>query len=95
MTGRDWVLTKRGIVVPTFIEVDLAHLSDNFLAIQWAVASAAVMPIVRANAYGHGLIEGGEPSVGRSRSRRRSRDVLTIFVTGEGPSPFRPVRFAS
>jgi alanine racemase len=41
---------------PTFVEVSLAHLADNFRAIQAAVAPAAVMPIVKANAYGHGLV---------------------------------------
>ena len=38
------------------VEVSLARLADNFRAIQAAVAPAAVMPIVKANAYGHGLV---------------------------------------
>ena len=38
-------------------EVSLARLAENFGAIQTAVAPAAVMPIVKANAYGHGLVE--------------------------------------
>ena len=42
---------------PTLVEVSLARLADNFRAIQAAVAPAAVMPIVKANAYGHGLVE--------------------------------------
>lgn len=42
---------------PTVVEVSLARLTDNFRAIQAAVAPAAVMPIVKANAYGHGLVE--------------------------------------
>jgi alanine racemase len=41
---------------PTVVEVSLARLTENFRAIQAAVAPAAVMPIVKANAYGHGLI---------------------------------------
>jgi alanine racemase len=45
------------VVRPTFVEVSLARLADNFRAIQAAVAPAAVMPIVKANAYGHGLVE--------------------------------------
>jgi alanine racemase len=40
---------------PTAVEVSLARLTGNFRAIQAAVAPAAVMPIVKANAYGHGL----------------------------------------
>jgi alanine racemase len=41
---------------PTVVEVSLARLSDNFRAIGTAVAPAVVMPIVKANAYGHGLV---------------------------------------
>jgi alanine racemase len=44
------------IMRPTVVEVDLARLTENFRAIQAAVAPAAVMPIVKANAYGHGLV---------------------------------------
>ena len=46
-----------GVTRPTFVEVSLARLAENFRAIQAAVAPAAVMPIVKANAYGHGLVE--------------------------------------
>jgi len=42
---------------PTFVEVSLGRLAGNFRAIEMAVAPAAVMPIVKANAYGHGLVE--------------------------------------
>jgi alanine racemase len=42
---------------PTVVEVNLSRLAENFRAIQAAVAPAAVMPIVKANAYGHGLVE--------------------------------------
>jgi len=42
---------------PTIVEVNLSRLAENFRAIQAAVAPAAVMPIVKANAYGHGLVE--------------------------------------
>lgn len=40
---------------PTQLEVDLAVLADNYRAIQAHVAPARVMPILKANAYGHGL----------------------------------------
>lgn len=42
---------------PTIVEVSLERLAENYRAIQSAVAPAAVMPIVKANAYGHGLID--------------------------------------
>jgi len=45
------------ILRPTAVEVSLARLTENFRAIQAAVGSAVVMPIVKANAYGHGLVE--------------------------------------
>jgi alanine racemase len=40
---------------PTVVEVSLDRLAENFRAVQAAVAPAAVMPILKANAYGHGL----------------------------------------
>jgi alanine racemase len=42
---------------PTHLEVDLDVLAGNFRAIAAHVAPAAVMPILKANAYGHGLVE--------------------------------------
>ncbi|HEY7253020.1 MAG TPA: alanine racemase [Methylomirabilota bacterium] len=46
----------QGSLRPTIVEVSLARLADNFRAIQAAVSPAAVMPILKANAYGHGLV---------------------------------------
>src|SRR5256886_1545750 len=42
---------------PTRIEVDLDVLAENYGAIAAQVAPARVMPILKANAYGHGLVE--------------------------------------
>jgi alanine racemase len=44
---------------PTRVEVDLDVLADNYRAIAAHVAPARVMPILKANAYGHGLVEVG------------------------------------
>src|SRR5262245_63451134 len=41
----------------TVVEIRLERLARNFRSIAAAVAPAAVMPIVKANAYGHGLVE--------------------------------------
>ncbi|HUN23948.1 MAG TPA: alanine racemase [Anaerolineales bacterium] len=41
---------------PTIAEINLSTLHENFNAIQKAVGNAMVMPVVKANAYGHGLI---------------------------------------
>ncbi len=40
---------------PTFLEVNLAQLRRNLEAIRARVGPARVMPILKANAYGHGL----------------------------------------
>lgn len=42
---------------PTWIEVDLLAIEHNYRTIARAVAPAKVMPVLKANAYGHGMIE--------------------------------------
>src|SRR5437867_12433774 len=44
---------------PTRVEVDLDVLAENYRAIAAHVAPARVMPILKANAYGHGLVAVG------------------------------------
>ena len=44
---------------PTFLEVDLGRLAANYRVIAAHVTPARVMPILKANAYGHGLCEVG------------------------------------
>jgi alanine racemase len=41
---------------PTHLEVDLSKLAENYALIARHVAPARVMPILKANAYGHGLV---------------------------------------
>jgi alanine racemase len=41
---------------PTHLEVDLCRLARNYQVIAQHVAPARVMPILKANAYGHGLV---------------------------------------
>ena len=50
-------ITSNGVVRPTHVEVELTRLTENYRAIERAVAPATVMPILKANAYGHGLVE--------------------------------------
>ena len=45
-----------GIIRPTRLEIDLKILSDNFNKIKNAVTPSKIMPILKANAYGHGLV---------------------------------------
>lgn len=40
---------------PTFLQVNLSRLEKNLSAIRTHVSPAMVMPMVKANAYGHGL----------------------------------------
>ncbi len=49
-------LSNGDIIRPTYLEINLSQLTRNYRAIQQAVASAQVMPILKANAYGHGLV---------------------------------------
>lgn len=50
-------ITTNGVLRPTLLEINLARLSENYAAIQARVAPAQVMPVLKANAYGHGLVE--------------------------------------
>jgi alanine racemase len=45
---------------PTRVEIDLAALAANLRAIQAHVGAPMVMPILKANAYGHGLVRVGQ-----------------------------------
>jgi alanine racemase len=45
---------------PTHVQIDLERLTQNYRAIQKQVGSAIVMPILKANAYGHGLVRVGQ-----------------------------------
>ena len=47
---------------PTYLEVNLLQLKNNLEAIRRQVAPAKVMPMVKANAYGHG-VEGVAPFI--------------------------------
>jgi alanine racemase len=44
------------IIRPTRLEIDLNILADNYAKIKKFVAPAKMMPILKANAYGHGLV---------------------------------------
>ena len=40
----------------TLAEINLSNLSHNILAIQQRVAPSMVIPVVKADAYGHGAV---------------------------------------
>jgi alanine racemase len=47
---------SNGVMRPTVAEVNLTRLSENFRAIRRHVAPARLMVILKANAYGHGMV---------------------------------------
>ena len=53
-------ISTRGVVRPTQVEVDIGRLAENYRAIRNHVAPAKVMPVVKANAYGHGMVRAAE-----------------------------------
>jgi alanine racemase len=50
-------VSSTGVVRPTQVEVRLDRLAANYRAIRDHAAPAGMMPIVKANAYGHGMVE--------------------------------------
>lgn len=63
---------------PTYLEVNLNQLAANFQAIHQKVAPAKVMPAVKANAYGHGMV-----TVSHSLLAHGA-DMLAVAILDEG-----------
>ena len=49
-------ISEGGIIRPTRVEVDLKIIADNFNSVKNHVKDVKIMPILKANAYGHGLL---------------------------------------
>jgi alanine racemase len=60
---------------PTRLEVDLARLRENYRTIAKYVAPTRVMPVLKANAYGHGLV-----AVARALERERPFGVAVAYL---------------
>jgi alanine racemase len=71
------VLATGGDVRATWAEVNLKRLEENMAAIRHKVAPAKVMLIVKANAYGHGLVEVCKTLAGKA-------DYVGVAVLEEG-----------
>lgn len=56
MINQPTISLTADITRPTHVEINLAQLTANYQAIQAHVGRALVMPILKANAYGHGLL---------------------------------------
>ncbi|MFT7522026.1 MAG: alanine racemase [Kiritimatiellia bacterium] len=49
-------LAEQGVLRPTHLRVSLSTLRQNFEAIRAFMGDVKVMPVLKANAYGHGLV---------------------------------------
>lgn len=71
-------ISTDGLVRPTLVEVDLTRLTENYHSIRKKVAPTKVMPILKANAYGHGLVEVAQ------HMEKLGVDYLGVAVLEEG-----------
>jgi alanine racemase len=53
-------ISTSGVVRPTQVEVNLDRLAENYRVIRNHVAPAKMMPVVKANAYGHGMVRAAQ-----------------------------------
>ena len=49
-------ISETEIIRPTRVEVDLNVLKENFKLIKKHIGNVKIMPVLKANAYGHGLV---------------------------------------
>lgn len=49
-------ISTADVLRPTYVEVNLTRLTENYQAIKNWVGESQVMPILKANAYGHGIV---------------------------------------
>ena len=66
------------IIRPTRVEVDLNILKENFKRIKKHIGKVKVMPVLKANAYGHGLVR-----IAQFYSEMKA-DYLGVAVVEEG-----------
>jgi alanine racemase len=71
------VIATDGGLRATWVEVNLGRLEYNLAAIKRKVAPAKVMLVVKANAYGHGLVEVSKALAGKT-------DYIGVAVLEEG-----------
>jgi len=78
MSINDPTISSDAIVRPTLVEVDLDSMAGNFHAIRNHVAPAKVCAILKANAYGHGLLRVAQ------QMESLGADYLGVAVLEEG-----------
>lgn len=72
------VISVDEIIRPTHLEINLKTLAENFKKIKEHVSPAKVMPILKANAYGHGLVRTAQ------LMEELKADYLGVAVLEEG-----------
>ncbi len=77
MRINQYVIATDESVRATWAEINLARLEHNLAAIKKKVAPAKVMLVVKANAYGHGLVEVSKALSGKT-------DYIGVAVLEEG-----------
>ena len=50
------IISTNNVLRPTYLEINLDAITKNFFDIKKRAGNSVVMPILKANAYGHGLI---------------------------------------
>lgn len=85
---------KQAPTRPAWVEVDLTAISENLAAVRQKVGSRKIMGTIKANAYGHGLIEVagvleregidllGVSILDEAMHLRRSKIVTPILIMG-------------
>ncbi|MBT8386315.1 MAG: alanine racemase, partial [Ignavibacteria bacterium] len=71
-------ISEGGVIRPTRVEVELKTLAENFSRIKNHIKDAKVMPILKANAYGHGLLRTAQ------FFQKLKADYLGVAVVEEG-----------
>ncbi len=72
------IISVDEIIRPTHLEINLKTLAENFKKIKEHVSPAKVMPILKANAYGHGLVRTAQ------LMEELKADYLGVAVLEEG-----------
>lgn len=72
------IVNDEEIIRPTRVEVELKIISDNFNKIKQHVGNVKLMPILKANAYGHGLVRIAE------EMQNLNADYIGVAVLEEG-----------
>jgi alanine racemase len=72
------VISQEEVLRPTRVEVDLKILAENFRKIKTQIGSTKVMPVLKANAYGHGLMRVAQ------LMQELNSDYLGVAVLEEG-----------